>query len=373
MRFVSVCSLILLVSCGSPPPVVPAGPATLSEWHLFTDFATQTPAEGVVPYDVIAPLFSDYATKHRFIRVPAGMQATIDANGDFVFPEGTVIVKTFGFIDDLRDLSSHERLIETRLLVRQNGGWVPLIYRYDDDMREARLYQYGQRVDVAWTNLAGNHVSISYRVPDAVQCANCHGGADPIHLLGVRTRQLDRMHDYGSGPVNQLDHFVSIGILASTPAPADRHALLDPFDTTLPVEGRARSYLEANCANCHRPNGGSDQSGLWLGIEITDPVRLGICKDPAAAGLSAGGLHVDIQPRHPELSVMSYRVHSDEPGIKMPELPTILHHEEGADLIDLWINSMPEVVCGGPDSGVPPVDAATSDAASSDASSGDAH
>jgi len=46
---------------------------------------------------VNAPLFSDYASKHRFIRVPEGLQITIDEAGQFVFPEGTVVVKTFGF------------------------------------------------------------------------------------------------------------------------------------------------------------------------------------------------------------------------------------------------------------------------------------
>ncbi len=347
-----VCAV--LSSCDSTP-AVPAGPATLSEWHLFEDMSRQIPTAGVIPYDVISPLFSDYATKHRFIRLPVGEHASIDANGDFVFPDETVIVKTFGFLADLRDPTSPETLVETRLLVRRAGRWLPLIYRYDADMHEARLHQYGRDVPVSWTNLAGATVSIGYHVPDAVQCANCHGGVDPVHLLGVRVRQLDRTHDYGGsvGVVNQLDHFVAIGLLASAPPAAARHPLVDPFGPA-DLESRARSYLEANCAHCHRVNGGSDQSGLLLGIEITDPLRLGVCKDPAAAGHGAGGRRVDIQPGEPDASVMVYRVESEEPGVKMPELPTVLHHAEGAALIREWIAAMPMITCGAPasDAGV---------------------
>lgn len=350
-----LCLAALAASCdsGSGNPQVPAGPLTLSEWGLFTDLPHQVPAEGVIPYDVIAPLFSDYATKHRFFRVPEGEQITYDANGDMVFPDGSVVVKTFGFLADLRDPTSSERLIETRLLVRRNGRWDPLVYVYDADGREARLYQYGRRVPVEWTNVAGEHVSIDYRIPDAVTCNNCHGGNDPVHLLGVHVRQLDREHDYGAGMVNQLDHFVQLGVLASAPAPADRHPLVDPFGTA-PVEARARSYLAANCASCHRQGGGSDQSGLLLSIDITDPVRLGVCKIPAAAGHAAGGRRVDVMPGFPDESVLMYRVESEEAGVKMPELPSVLHHAEGAALLREWIAAMPPNRCGsgGGDAGI---------------------
>lgn len=364
MRAAIACSVLLLlaVSCDSSPPAPPPGPLTLSEWGLFEDMSRQIPAADVIPYDVIAPLFSDYATKHRFLRVPEGQQVTIDANGDLVFPEESVLVKTFGFVADLRDPTSAERLIETRLLWRHGGEWVSLIYEYDADGREARLWQYGRRVPVSWTDAAGDPVSITYRVPDAIQCRNCHGGADPVHLLGVRVRQLDRMHDFGGsvGTVNQLDHLVSLGILASAPAPADRHPLVDPFGSA-PLEDRARSYMEANCANCHRVNGGSDQSGLLLGIDVTDPLRLGICKEPAAAGHAAGGRRVDVMPGYPDGSVLIYRVESEEPGVKMPELPSVLHHAEGAALLRQWVAAMPADTCGGPlpmvDAGMPAGDA----------------
>ncbi len=48
----------------TPTPAPEGSPyATLDEWHLFADARAQTPAEGVIPYDVNAPLFSDYTAK----------------------------------------------------------------------------------------------------------------------------------------------------------------------------------------------------------------------------------------------------------------------------------------------------------------------
>ena len=72
-------------------------PEQLSGWELFSDIAEQTPAEGVVPYEVKSPLFTDNALKHRFMRLPPGEAATYDDDGAWGFPEGTVLVKTFAF------------------------------------------------------------------------------------------------------------------------------------------------------------------------------------------------------------------------------------------------------------------------------------
>jgi hypothetical protein len=91
--------------------------------------------------------------------------------------------------------------------------------------------------------------------------------------------------------------------------------------------------------------GAADQSGLWLGVDTTDPVHLGICKLPAAAGHGAGGRIADIVPGDPDMSIMIFRVESEEPGVKMPEIPTVLHHAEGAALLREWIAAMPPQTC----------------------------
>lgn len=331
---------VLFGSCVAEDPA----PEILSDWGLFTDGAAQTPVEGMLEYELRAPLFSDYSSKHRFIRLPPGGTLAVADDGQLVFPEGTVIAKTFGFRADLRDPTSPERIVETRLLERRDGRWIPHVYLWNEDASEAVLTRVGARVPVTLIDEAGETRSFSYRVPSRTQCGNCHGGQGEIETLGPGVEQLDRDHDYGRGPENQLARFVEEGWLPSMPTGTRR--FVDPEDETAPLEDRARSYLHANCAHCHRDGAAAAQSGLWLDIEETDPSRLGMCKGPAAAGPGTGGRLVDIWPGDPARSVMTFRMASDEPGIKMPELPAVLVHDAGVELITEWIAAMPPRECG---------------------------
>lgn len=336
--------LALLGSCA--PAASDRGPLHLSDWDLFVDPANQIPAPGVVPYAINSPLFSDHANKHRFIRLPEGGEITLEADGTWTFPEGTLIVKTFGFLTDERDPSLGEQLIETRLLSREDGEWVPYVYLWNEAETDADLELAGQRVDVSFIDRDGENISINYRVPTATQCANCHGGVEEIEPLGPRLDQMDHLFDYGSGPENQLDHMEALGMFASVvPPAAERHPLVDPMDTTAPLDARARAYLHANCSHCHRDVGAARQSGLWLNIEVTEPSRLGVCKGPVAAGRGTGGRSVDVWPGDASRSIMTFRMASEEPGIKMPELPTVLSHHEGVALITEWIDAMEPVDC----------------------------
>jgi len=335
---------LALGSCAAPA----AGElGHLSDWDLFLDPANQVPAPGVIPYEINAPLFSDHASKHRFLRVPEGTTITIEADGSWSFPEGTVIVKTFGFLLDGRDPSLGEQLVETRLLVREDGRWVPYVYRWNDEETDAVRMPAGDRVEVAFVDASGEAHEITYRVPNVNQCANCHGGTGEIEPLGLRTDQMDHLFDFGAGPENQIDHLAALGLLSAPPA-AERTTLTDYTDESAPLEARARAYLHANCSHCHRDGGAADQSGLWLNIEITEPVRLGICKPPAAAGRGTGGRSVAIWPGDSERSIMTFRMASEEPGIKMPELPTVLSHDEGVALVTAWIDAMEPADCASP-------------------------
>ena len=77
----------------------------LSSWSLFDDIGAQQPTAGVIPYDVNTPLFSDYASKDRFVRLPEGQQAHWNADGVIDLPVGSVLVKTFSYLHDRRDPS----------------------------------------------------------------------------------------------------------------------------------------------------------------------------------------------------------------------------------------------------------------------------
>lgn len=316
-------------------------PRQISAYNLFADPATQTPNDGVVPYDLITPLFSDYSAKHRFVWMPPGTTAQYDAREVFDFPIGTIIVKTFSFLHDIRDPAQGERLIETRLLIHKENGWAALPYRWNEDATEATLAVAGGRTEVSWTHYDGSERRINYIIPNMNQCNGCHliGGA--TQPIGPKARHLNHDFDYEDGAANQLAYWTAIGYLSGAPAPeaAPRAARWDdPESGTL--DARARAYLDINCMHCHNPQGPANTSGLDLSFDQHDPGKIGIFKTPIAAGRGSGGFKYSIVPGNPDESILLFRMESTEPGIMMPELPRLTVHDEGVALIREWIASM---------------------------------
>lgn len=226
----------------------------LSDWGLFEGpGADAAPSDGVVLYDVISPLFMDHAFKDRYIALPPGERMEYRAEGPWGMPPGTVIVKSFGYPLDARDPSLGRRLLETRLLVLGEDGWTPWVYVWNEEQTRASRTVAGARVPVTWIDEEGVEQTLRYRVPNTNQCEGCHGGDEPMELLGPRTAQMDRDHDYGAGPTNQIDHFAALDMFAEPPAPpAERDRFEHPFDDGGDLDARARAYLDSNCAHCHQ-------------------------------------------------------------------------------------------------------------------------
>jgi uncharacterized repeat protein (TIGR03806 family) len=322
---------------------VSAKPArNISEYNLFKDPARQIPNDGVVPYDLNSPLFSDYAAKHRFVYVPEGQQARYDDKEVFDFPVGSVIVKTFAFLNDMNDPAKGERIIETRLLVHKPDGWVGLPYVWNEDVTEARLAVAGGRAEVSWIHTDGSEREVNYIVPNMNQCKQCHENAGALQPIGPKARHLNKDYAYESGAENQLVHWSKTGILDGLPEDvetAPRCAVWDdPASGTL--DERARAYLDINCAHCHNPDGPAHTSGLDLTFYEDDPFRWGVYKAPVAAGRGSGGHLYGILPGKPEQSILLHRMESVDPGVMMPQLPRTLVHEEGNALIRDWIADM---------------------------------
>ena len=154
----------------------PAGPLQkLSQYGLFSgDPAAQQAGPGVIPYDINSALFSDYAEKHRFIKMPAGTQATYKTDDVFDLPVGTLIAKTFAYPRDARDPSKGRRLIETRILKHEPEGWVGLPYVWNDAQTEATLDVAGDTVNVSWIHTDGEVRTNNYIIPNSNQCKGCH-------------------------------------------------------------------------------------------------------------------------------------------------------------------------------------------------------
>ena len=351
-----------LVGCGhraTPPagPAVDSGavpfvdpwteedpPKKLSAFALFRgNGSTQEPGDGVVPYDVNTPLFSDYAAKYRFVRLPRGQKAQYRDPDAFDFPVGTILVKTFAYPHDERDPAKGQQLLETRLLIHRPEGWVGLPYIWNDEQTEATLKIVGATREVHRITADGSECQHRYSVPNTNQCIGCHENAKITKPIGPTARGLNRTFDYANGPDNQLTHWTKTGMLDGAPSPeeAPRTAVWnDPSSGSL--DQRARGWLEANCAHCHNPAGPARTSGLDLRAIEVDATLSGIWKTPVAAGRGSGKLLFDIVPGKPDKSILIFRIESTEPGIMMPELGRRLAHKEGIALVREWIANMPD-------------------------------
>ncbi|MBA3460239.1 MAG: hypothetical protein H0T46_09790 [Deltaproteobacteria bacterium] len=341
MKTAAVLTLVLAAACGGSdePACDPSGPMckTLSSYRLFDDIATQTPAEGVVPYALNTPLFSDYTTKDRFVSLPPGESlAWRDDPDSFVAPTGTIVIKTFSYLADRRMPTGDRRLLETRLLIKQDTGWTGASYVYDEGKpSDAILAIAGAPLSASWIHDDGAARTNAYVVPNKNQCKECHNEHDDkLDLLGPKARHLN------TG--TQLQQLVDLGVVTGAPAAATwpkAVAAYDPGSGT--VEQRARAWLDINCAFCHNDRGAARTSGLFLGYQETDALSLGICKPPVAAGRGSGGRAFGIVPGQPDASIMMFRIESTEPDIRMPELGRNLVDAEGASLVRAWIAQLP--------------------------------
>lgn len=328
-------------------------PERLSEWGLFEGpLARHRPAPGVVPYEINTPLFSDYATKLRMVRVPAGTKVSYREDGVLDFPVGTVISKTFAYPRDPSDPQGPLRLVETRLLVHRPQGWVGLPYIWNPEQTDAQLEITGGSVPVRFAVAGGTVRELTYHVPNANQCKGCHKtDGETMAPIGPRAAQLNREHLYvgegGEQRENQLLHWYRVGILAGGPESraqlklTPRYAVWDdPSSGTL--DQRARAWLEINCAHCHNPAGPARTSSLDLRVANADPTQLGVYKSPVAAGRGSGDRLHDLVPGHPERSILIYRLESLDPGVMMPELGRSVVHEESLELLRQWVRAMPD-------------------------------
>lgn len=356
----------------------------LSDYNLFLDPGDPTTGsnEQGIPYDLSTPLFTDYATKYRFVFVPEGKVATYSDHEVIEFPVGTVLVKTFSMPENTANRGSNETHIETRLLIHRSDGWTALPYYWDSET-DASYIVTGKSVEMAITH-DGESLEFEYAVPQKNQCTNCHAVVpvldknDPqdkrksiFKPIGPKARFLNYDYDYGSQVENQLAHWESEGILTSVPVDKTTIKSAPIFDDTTVLSNltneeltvMARGYLDINCAHCHRQEltipedsyaGAAGDSGLTVEFNRdydADPGKFGICKTAVAGGYPAdeNGYNQyprDVIPQHADRSYLLYRMNTNDGRHKMPELGQGSIHKEGVELIKAWINALPTNNCG---------------------------
>jgi uncharacterized repeat protein (TIGR03806 family) len=319
-----------------------AFPALLSETGIFADLATLTPEAGLVPYEVNAPLWSDHALKDRLVALPGLSAATWSRDDAWTFPVGTCLVKTFRLPLVRGDPTSAVK-IETRVLLRTTAGWEGYSYRWRDDGTDADLLPGSDTrvLTVADTAAPGGNVEQTWRFPSRAECLQCHTEAAG-RVLGLTTRQLNASFDYGpvGGRVaNQVRTWDHLGMLVGFPGdPAMQPAFPSTSDALAPVADRARAYLDANCAMCHRPGG---PTGTTIDLRATEPVpALGLVGvEPLRGGLGLPSPLL-VAPGDHAASVLWLRMRALD-GNRMPSLGSSVGDDEGEGLVAGWIDAGP--------------------------------
>ncbi len=336
----SVIAVIGMISMSFKDQSAPL--AKLSDYGLFSGkLSDQKPAQGVLSYALNTPLFSDYAEKLRFVKIPDGSSVPYNDSIVFNFPAGTILVKTFYYPVDFRHPEKGRQLIETRLLIHEQNGWKALPYIWNEAQTEANLDVAGETRQVKYIDEMGKSRQQAYYIPNMNQCKGCHNKGERMEPIGPSARQLSGKFNYNGEQDFQLIHWAKEGKLNGLPVREHLPKAVvwnDPSSGS--VNERARLWLDINCAHCHQPRGPASTSGLFLGAGEIDPLRLGIRKTPVAAGRGSGDLQYGILPGQPDKSILVYRMESKDPGVMMPELGRSLAQKEAIALIRQWIKEM---------------------------------
>jgi hypothetical protein len=317
--------------------------AKLSATGCMAPTDVKKPAPSLIPYDVASPLWSDGAAKQRFMAIPDGATihvkncttepdtckpafqgGTSSDEGHWDMPVGTVLVKNFLL---------GGKLIETRLFVRFQDLWTGYSYQWNAQQTEATIVdQYGASADVL--NDAG--ATQKWTFPTRNDCLECHN--DTVgRSIGPDTRQLNWSMTYPSGvTANQIATLEHLGLFD---APVVRMAALSDYRvTTLTNEERVRSYLHANCATCHRPDGNYSSIDLRYGVSL---LKMSICNlDPNKGDFGHLGAK-RLVPADPANSLMLLRMQAltKDTG-RMPQLGTSVLDATGIDLVTKWIQGI---------------------------------
>jgi hypothetical protein len=310
-------------------------PAHLSETGLYAPDGRVSAA--VLPFSPQYPLWSDGATKRRWIQLPPGTSIDASRPDAWEFPRGTKLWKEF----------SHGRALETRYLERAaDGRWRFGSYVWNPDGRDATLAPAGGVRELQAPDAPGAR----YTIPSETDCRACHEAA-PVPVLGFGALQLspDRdplapHADAATAGVN-LRTLVDGGLLKNL----SPELLTTPprITASSPAERAVLGYLHGNCGNCHNDDGPLAVLDMTLAQRVGAPAStdrvlqsiVGIESQFHARGAPAGAPR--ISPGHEDTSVIALRMSSRDPLQQMPPLGTNAIDAEALRLIGRWIESLP--------------------------------
>lgn len=336
-------TVTIAVSLFSPVVLNPADFPydNLSDYEFFQGTMSDLdPSAGLVQVEPISQLFTDYAVKKRFVYVAQGEKAQYVADDKALdFPTGSALIKVFYYDNVLPNNTT--RIIETRLMVKKATGWEFAEYVWNEEQTEATLEATGDGgfTEVNWLQ-DGEERFVNYRIPATTQCIICHKNADVNVPIGISPKSLNIDFAYPEGSQNQLQKLIEVGYLEDN-LPASINTVVDWEDTTASLVDRTRSYMDINCANCHKDGGQGDYRQIRLSYEDTEDnlENLGVCVDADSKIPGFPGIKL-IEPGNAVNSILRYRMSITESQYTMPQFGRNLNHDEGIALLDEWINSL---------------------------------
>jgi uncharacterized repeat protein (TIGR03806 family) len=298
------------------PIAIPEFRPTLSELNIFVgDLSNLQITPYGFEYDLHSKLFTDYATKQRFFILPIGEKLTYDGEGLPVFPNNTIIVKTFYYNIDDRDPSLGQKIIETRLLIKIDDSWETGDYKWNDAQTEAILDLNGSTVPVNWIDTEGEVNTVDYEIPANTDCFTCHQTSGAMTPIGPKMRNIN--FDFNGS--NQLQNLIDNNMINGLTDPLSVSLTPKWDDPSISLDRRARAYLDVNCAHCHIQGGFcEEESTLRLGYEI--PYEESAISDRRNSILT--------------------RIQNTLPNYGMPLIGTTVLHDEGVDVLIKYINSL---------------------------------
>lgn|GEM_PF-201804 len=309
-----------VMPAGPPPTTGP--PPRLSQTGCFDPFDPTEPDPALIPFDLNARLWSDGASKRRWMALPDGATIDVAPDGDFLFPPGTILWKEFSF---------DGAPVETRAFVRHDDGiWAG--YSYEWIGSDAFLLPAGKVKPLP--------NGIDYTYPSRAECLRCHTDVANFSL-GPELAQLNRdgIYPQTNRISNQLATLDHIGLLTDgLPSPVeDIPTYAEITDTHRPLATRARSYLHTNCSGCHRGEGVTQvQIDFRYGASRAG---MKVCNvDPSFGDLGISGAKI-LSPGNPLQSIFRARHASTDPLVRMPPLATRVVNDPAIALFDAWISS----------------------------------
>jgi hypothetical protein len=324
---------VVLVLCASAGALASPLPQHLGDTGLYADRTLTRVAPDLLTYTPQYPLWSDGATKRRWIRVPPGTFIDARDADAWVFPVGTRVWKEF----------SRGRRRETRLIVRTRSGWVYGTYRWAEDGTDALLVAAEGAVDPdpGWP-------SGSYVFPSQQDCRSCHEGR-PTPLLGFSALQLSpgrdpfAVHGESRDPGSiDLGELIDRKLIRGLPV----WWRTQPPRIYAPTpDGRAvLGYLHGNCGQCHNARGPLASVGLDLWVDPARPDGGTLQVIDSLLGAShfripgvAPSDSKRLVPGAPDLSAILVRMRTRERVAQMPPIATQVVDTEAVQRVEQWI------------------------------------